>query len=223
MSKKVDARAAALAAAQGSGAVFEVLADDVLADGVPIAAVEPRHDTQPSFEAHESVAPTHDSPEEQPTMNAQTPNAFAPAFDVAAEKMRNMLGGAGANFDGGQAMERTQRFAQEATELAKSNLEAMAASARIAAQNAGTLTQDIAAVSRKSFENASGAVKGFAEAKSPTELLRLQGEFAKTYFETMMAEGARMGETFVKLAGEALQPVQTQMAANVEKAKSIAK
>lgn len=222
MSKKIDSKAAALAAAQGSGAVFEALADDVQ----PVA--EPRRDdAQPVFTAQaEPAAPTHDKSEDDTTMNAQTNNAqaFSPAFDVAAEKVRSMFTGAGANgFDGKDVMERTQKLAQEAAELAKSNLEAMAASARIAAQNAGALTQDIAAVSRKSFEEASGAVKGFAEAKSPTELMRLQGEFAKTYFETMMAEGARMSETFVKLAGEALGPVQSQMAANVEKAKSIVK
>ena len=211
MSKKVDAKAAALAAAQGSGAVFEALADDV-----QVEAATPQHD-QDDPRATDAPAPSHDK---EPKMNAQT---FAPAIDAAAEKMRNMMNGAGGTFDGTKMMERTGKLGQEAAELARANLEAMAASARIAAQNAGTLTQDIAAASRKSFEDASGAMKGFAEAKSPTELLRLQGEFAKTYFETMMAEGARMSETFVKLAGEALQPVQTQMAANVEKAKSIVK
>ena len=154
MGKKMDAKAAALAAAQGSGAVFEALADEP-----ETVAADPRHDEP---RADDAPAPNHDK---DPMMNAQT---FAPAIDAAAEKMRNMMNGAG----GTEMMERTTKLGQEAAELARANLEAMAASARIAAQNAGTLTQDIAAASRKSFEDASGAIKGFAEAKSPTELLR---------------------------------------------------
>ena len=137
-------------------------------------------------------------------------------LNVAAERVRGMMDGKG-------MMERTQRLAQEASELAKGNLEAMMASSKIAAQNAGTLGQDVAELGRKSFEGASEAMKTFAEAKSPTELLRLQSEFAKSYMETMFAEGARLSETMVKLTGEALQPVQSRVAANVEKAKSIAK
>ena len=215
MAKKVDAKAAALAAAQGSGAVFDALQDETHP-----AAPEPGQDEiKTEARAEEAVAPTQNEQKDEP-MNAQT---FAPAMDEAAEKVRTMFTGANpAGFDGKEVLERTQRLAQDAAELAKANLEAMAASARIAAQNAGTLTQDVAAVGRKSFESASEAVKGFAEAKSPTELLRLQGEFARSYMETMIAEGTRMSETIVKLTGEAMQPVQNQMAANAAKVKSIA-
>lgn len=214
MAKKVDGKAAALAAAQGSGAVFEALEDEAQA-----AAPEPKQDEIKTEARVEEAAPAQNEQKDEP-MNAQT---FAPAMDEAAEKVRTMFTGASATgFDGKEVMERTQRLAQDAAELAKANLEAMAASARIAAQNAGTLTQDVAAVGRKSFEGVSEAMKGFAEAKSPAELLRLQGEFARSYMETMIAEGTRMSETIVKLAGEAMQPVQTQMAANAAKVKSIA-
>ena len=139
----------------------------------------------------------------------------------ASEQLKNVFGDV--NERAKAAAERSAKIVEELADLTRGNVEAMVASSKVAAKGFETLGQDAAEYSRKSFEDASGAIKGFAEAKSPTELLRLQGEFAKTYFETMMAESARMGETFVKLAGEALQPVQTQMAANVEKAKSIVK
>lgn len=215
MAKKVDGKAAALAAAQGSAAVFEVLEDEAQA-----AAPEPKQDEIKTEARVEEAAPAQTEQKDDIEMNAQT---FAPAVEEAAEKVRTMFTGANATgFDGKEVLERTQRLAQDAAELAKANLEAMAASARIAAQNAGTLTQDVAAVGRKSFEGVSEAMKGFAEAKSPAELLRLQGEFARSYMETMIAEGTRMSETIVKLAGEAMQPVQTQLAANAAKVKSIA-
>ena len=206
MAKKIDQKAAALAAAQGSGAIFEVLNDD---DAQPTApAAKPRYVPAPEAPAADSNSDT-----ETTKMDTQT---FTPTLDLgaAAERMRGMMDSKG-------MMERTQRLAQEASELAKGNLEAMMASSKIAAQNAGTLGQDVAELGRKSFEGASEAMKSFAEAKSPTELLRLQSEFAKSYMETMFAEGARLSETMVKLTGEALQPVQSRVAANVEKAKSI--
>lgn len=224
MAKK-DEKAAALAAAQGSGAVFQL-------DEDAQAAAEPKHDDSGSkaqAAPHVESAPKADAaPNLDPvsqmkdafSMNAQS---FAPAVEAATAKMRTMFEGAGTNIAGmdGKVVERTQAMAQEAAELAKGNLEAMAASARIAAQNAGTFGQEAAAFGRKSFEGASEAMKSFASAKSPVELLRLQSEFAKTYLETMIAEGTRMSETMVKLAGEALEPVQTQFAANAEKVKSL--
>lgn len=217
MAKKIDKNAAALAAAQGSVAIhaLEEEAQQVAAESAP----EPRHEDVFQPRAEEAAAPIQAKIEDSIDMNAET---FAPAIEAAedaGEKMRTMFG---ANFDGKDVMERAQKVAQDAAELAKGNLEAMAASARIAAQNAGTLTQDAAAVGRKSFESTSEALKGFAGAKSPVELLRLQSEFAKTYMETMIAEGTRLTETLVKLTGEALEPVQSQMAATAAKVKSIA-
>ena len=109
MAKKIDAKAAALAAAQGSAAVFDVLEDEA-----PVVAAEPKHD-ETEARADEAAAPTHDEPKEIP-MNAQTfANAtpFAPAIDAAAEKMRNMFNGASTSFDGKEMMERTQRLGIE--------------------------------------------------------------------------------------------------------------
>ena len=46
--------------------------------------------------------------------------------------------------------------------------------------------QDVAEFSRKSFEDASAAIKGFSEVKSPVDFFRLQGEFARA--STLFAE-----------------------------------
>lgn len=206
MPRKVDQKAAVLAAAQGSGAVFEALADEV--EAVEAVAADVAEKTSEAVKA--AAEPQQ---KEEPTMNAQT---FAPNFDVAAgtERMRAM-------FDGKTLVERSQRIAQEAAELARGNVEAMVASSRIAAQNATTIGQEAAEAGRKSFEEASEAIKSFADAKTPSELLRLQGEFARSYMETMIAEGTRLSETVVKLTGEAMQPVQNRFAVAAEKVKSL--
>ena len=146
-----------------------------------------------------------------------TKNDFMPAMDMTAATDRVK-----AMFDGKGMMERTSRAAQEAAELAKGNVEAIVESTRIAAQNANTIGQDVAELGRKGFEGASEAMKGFAEAKSPVELLRLQGEFAKSSMETMFSEGARMSEAMVKLMGEAMAPVSNRFAVAAERAKTLA-
>lgn len=222
MVKKLDRKSVALSAAKSSGTVFEALSDATPKSTKPARATAPAKPVKPTAPVKAAApaktakaapaAKPHET--EIPKMDTET---LTPTLDLnaAAERVRGMMDGKG-------VMERTQRLAQEASELAKGNLEAMMASSKIAAQNAGTLGQDVAELGRKSFEGASEAMKSFAEAKSPTELLRLQSEFAKSYMETMFAEGARLSETMVKLTGEALQPVQSRVAANVEKAKSIA-
>lgn len=217
MAKKLDRKAAILAAAQGSGAVFEALNDDVEVQA------EPAEQIKPAATAAAAAAP---EPKETPKMSTQFAQMEMPKVDLnaAADGMRKMFASTGIKADGFDAktlVERSQKMASEAAELARGNVEAMAASARIAAQNAGTLSQDVAELGRKGFEGASEAMKSFAEAKSPVELLRLQGEFAKTYMETVMSEGARLSETILKLAGEAIEPVSTRMTANADKVKSL--
>ncbi len=159
-------------------------------------------------------------------MSTQTPRNEVPQMDMnaAADGMRKVFASTGIdakNFDAKTLVERSQKMAQEAAELARGNVEAMAASARIAAQNAGTLSQDVAELGRRGFESTSEAMKGFAEAKSPSELLRLQSEFAKSYMETMISEGAKLSETMVKLAGEAMEPVSSRFQVAADKAKSL--
>lgn len=237
MAKRADTKAAVRAAAKGSGTVFQALED------LPAKPAARRAKAAPAKQSNKAAKPNGSAPraaapspkrneskpaaakpapartqttnhKETPEMNATT--NFAPTLDIetATANVRQM-------FDGKTVIERSQKMAQEAAELARGNVEAMVASSRIAAQNATTLSQDVAEVSRKGFEGASEAIKGFAEAKSPTELLRLQGEFAKSYMETMIAESARLSETMVKLAGEAMEPVSSRIAANAEKVKTI--
>lgn len=140
-----------------------------------------------------------------------------PTMDVGAatERMKAM-------FDQRTMVERTTRVAQETAELAKGNVEAIVESTRIAAKNANVIGQDVAEIGRKGFESASEAIKGFADAKSPVELIKLQGDFARGAMESMIADGARMSETMVKLMGEAMAPVSNRFAVTAERAKAFA-
>ena len=118
----------------------------------------------------------------------------------------------------GQDMaKKSQRVAEELADLTRANVEAMVEAGRVAAEGARTIGQDFVAKGRDGADKAADAIRSLAEAKSPTEYMQLQGEFARASFDRMVAESSRLTESFVKLAGEAFQPLQNRASANAER------
>jgi hypothetical protein len=117
-------------------------------------------------------------------------------------------------------IERNTRIAEELTELGRGNVEAIVASTKVAAKGVEKIGQEVAELSRKSFEEASAALRGFAEIKSPTDLFRLQGEFARGQFDTFVAEGAKMSEALIKLAGDVAEPLAGRYTVAAERVKA---
>jgi phasin family protein len=118
------------------------------------------------------------------------------------------------------AIERNTRIAEEMTDLAKGNVEALVASTKVAAKGVEKIGQEVAEYSRKSFEDASAAIKGFAEVKSPADLFRLQGEFARTQFDSMIAESSKLSETMIKLTGDVFAPITSRYSVAAERVKN---
>ena len=120
--------------------------------------------------------------------------------------------------DRGQAFaKKSQKVAEELAELTKANVEAMVEAGRVAAEGARSLSQDVIATGRDNVEQAADAVRSLAEAKSPTEYLQLQSDFARASFDRAVAETSKLTETLVKLAGEAFQPISNRATANAER------
>ena len=106
---------------------------------------------------------------------------------------------------------------QELADLARANVEAVAEAGRVATEGARSIGQDVVAKQRDGFEQAADAIRSLAEAKSPTEYLQLQGEFARASFDRAVTESSRLTESLVKLAGEAFQPLSNRASANAER------
>ena len=127
-----------------------------------------------------------------------------------------------------EAGERTQQFAaksqkaaEELTDLAKANVEAIVEASRIYAGGAKALGQDVIASGREGIEQASDAVKTLAEAKSPAEFFQIQSDLARASFDRFVAETSKLTERVVKLAGEAAEPLQTRASLNAERINSL--
>jgi phasin family protein len=114
-------------------------------------------------------------------------------------------------------VKRSQKVAEELANLARANVEAVVEAGRVASEGARSIGQDVVASNRDVVEQAADAIRTFAEAKSPTEYLQLQGEFARASFDRVVAESSRLTESLVKLAGEAFQPLSNRATANAER------
>jgi len=117
------------------------------------------------------------------------------------------------------AIEKNSKLLDEFNDFAKGNVEAVVESSKIAAKGFESLGQDAAEYGRKSFEQASQAVKSFAAAKSPTDFFQLHSEYVRTAFDSLVAETSKNTETLLKLAGEIAQPLSNRAAVAAEKIK----
>jgi phasin family protein len=133
--------------------------------------------------------------------------AFAPFQSLFSE----------ANERSQEFVKRSQKVAEELSDLARANVEAVVEAGRVAAEGARSIGQEAVSSSRESFEQAADAIRSLAEAKSPTEYLQLQSDFARASFDRAIAESSRLTESLVKLAGEAFQPLSNRASANAER------
>lgn len=139
---------------------------------------------------------------------------FFNAIPTAAP-FQNLFAEAGER--GQEAFKRSQKAAEELAELTRANIEAFVNAGRIAVEGTRALGQDVVASGREGVEQAAEAVRGFAEAKSPTELMQLQGEYARTSFDRIVAESSKLTESMVKWAGEAIQPISNRASVSAER------
>lgn len=153
------------------------------------------------------------------TMNKQTQDTIE-AGRVAADQFRAAFGDV--NERAKSAMERSARFVEEVTELTRGNVEALVASSKVAARGVETLSQEAADYGRRSFEDASNALKSFAEVRSATDFFKLQSDYARGAFEGYVAETAKLSETVLKLAGEVAEPITSRYSVAAERVKGLA-
>lgn len=136
--------------------------------------------------------------------------AIAPAVEKATADMTAKVK---------DMMEKNMKSMTDMTEFAKGNVEAMVESAKAAAAGAETLTTHFVETSKKSVEEAQAAFKTMTSAKTPNELMAAQNEFAKAQFDKAVANMSHFSETWMKLAGDVVQPISSRMAVAAETVK----
>ena len=115
------------------------------------------------------------------------------------------------------SVEKSMAALGEMNTSSKKNLEAVVASVTAATKGAETLGVRAIAYSKKSMEDQVAAAKSLAGAKSLQEAVELQTAFAKSAFETYVAEVNKMGETVAASMKESMSPINERVTALVER------
>ena len=153
-------------------------------------------------------------------MNFTPKNAFADfgAFPATAgfEKLISE-----ATVRGEEAAKRSRKAAEELADITRANVDAIVEAGRIATNGAQSISQRVISKSRDNVELAANTVRSMAEAKTPADLLQLQAEFVRGYFDRIVEESSSLTESMVKLAGETFQPIQNRATQNVERINDI--
>jgi phasin family protein len=113
-------------------------------------------------------------------------------------------------------VERMSKGFEEVTQFGQDNVEAMVASSKVMAKAAEEMNAEVIAFSKKSYEDSMAAAKEIASARSVSEFFERQTAFAKTSFETFVAEATKLNEMYSQAAKEAFAPLNARFTAAAE-------
>lgn len=187
---------------------------------IEAATAEPEPATAPIVEPAVEAAVAAEIIEDTASQSAEIAAKGSDIMEATIEKTQAMF--ADMNERAKAAVEKNTKLVSEATEFAKGNVEALVESGKIAAKGFETMGQDAAEYSRKSFESATATLKSMSSVKSPADFFKLQSDFMRQSFDSVVAESSKNTEAFIKLAGDAVQPISSRFALAVEKVKAAA-
>ena len=120
------------------------------------------------------------------------------------------------------AVEKSNTIMADYNEMAKGNLEAIVESGKVLSNGMQEMGREVMEDTRSAYEGLTADMQTLVAATSPTEMLQLQGELARKYFDQSIARGSKLTESWMKLANDTFAPVSNQMSVAMEKASKAA-
>ena len=118
-----------------------------------------------------------------------------------------------------EGVEKMTKGIENAAVFGQDYVEAVVTSSKIATKAAETLGAEIAAFSKKTYEDNVAAAKELTDCKSVTEFVEKQTAFSKTSIEGFVAEATKLNEMYAAAAKEAFAPLNARFTAAVETVK----
>ena len=137
--------------------------------------------------------------------------ASAKAISMTADAQKSL----------GDNIEKFSQRLQGLSAFNQQNLEALAKSSEIAAKALGSIGSEVAAYTRKSYEDRLAAAQDISTAKTVAELIEKQASFAQHAFEGWAQQAARMSEIYTSAAKEIVSPFGERVSAATEELKSV--
>ena len=137
--------------------------------------------------------------------------ASAQAVSITADAQKSL----------GDNIEKFSQRLQDLSSFNQQNLEALAKSSEIAAKALGSIGSEVAAYTKKSYEDRLAAAQDISTAKTVAELIEKQASFAQHAFEGWAQQAARMSEIYTSAAKDIASPFGERVSAATEEMKSI--
>lgn len=118
-----------------------------------------------------------------------------------------------------EGVQKMTKGIENVTAFGQENVEAVTLSSKIAAKAAETMGAEIAAFSKKTYEDSMAVAKDLTTCKSVTEFIEKQTEFSKASIEGFVTEATKLNEMYAAAAKEAFAPLNARFTAAVETAK----
>ena len=114
-----------------------------------------------------------------------------------------------------EGVEKMTKGIENAASFGQETVEAVVTSSKIATKAAESLSAEIAAYSKKAYEDSMAAAKELTTCKSVSEFVEKQTEFGKISIEGFVAEATKLNEMYAAAAKEAFAPLNSRFTAAV--------
>ena len=114
-----------------------------------------------------------------------------------------------------EGVEKMTKGIENAAAFGQDNVEAVVTSSKIATKAAESMSAEIAAYSKKAYEDSMAAAKELTTCKSVSEFVEKQTEFGKISIEGFVAEATKLNEMYAAAAKEAFAPLNARFTAAV--------
>ena len=118
-----------------------------------------------------------------------------------------------------EGVETMTKGIETATSFGQENVEAVVMSSKIAANAAETMGAELAAYSKKAYEDSLAVAQELTSCKSVSDFFEKQTAFSKTSIEGFVAEATKLNEMYAAAAKEAFAPLNARFTAAIDTAK----
>ena len=98
---------------------------------------------------------------------------------------------------------------EDVQKLSKDNMDATMKSIGALSKASQAIATEVADYSKKSFEDSTKVMEKMFGAKSLDKAIEIQTDFAKTAYESFVAQATKIGELYADLAKESYKPFET--------------
>jgi phasin family protein len=137
-----------------------------------------------------------------------------PATKPATKKVENITVDAQKTVEEG--VQKMTKGIENVTAFSQENIEAVTLSSKITAKAAESMSAEIAAFSKKAYEESMAAAKDLTACKSVSELFEMQVAFGKSSIEDFVSEATKLNEMYAAAAKEAFAPLNARFTAAAE-------